>query len=148
MYSSRESLRARLLPDFCVRASRLAALLLAQILPVSSLVAPCDPGAAPRTYVTIHWDGTLVFRERRVDAIDPRQNAAGQVARVRDPLVAQQRHRLGAPASHLAVDDDVGRIGAPGDFRQTLRQVAERDQRRSRDSADLEFPRLAHIQDP
>src|SRR6266540_4239394 len=40
-------------------ASRLAALLLAQILPVSSLVAPCDPGAAPGTYATIHWEGTL-----------------------------------------------------------------------------------------
>src|SRR6266540_3446811 len=40
-------------------ASRLAALLLAQILPVSSLVAPCDPGAAPGTYATIHRDGTL-----------------------------------------------------------------------------------------
>jgi hypothetical protein len=34
-------------------------LLLAQILPVSSLVAPCDPGAAPGTYATIHCDGTL-----------------------------------------------------------------------------------------
>src|SRR6266540_4520913 len=40
-------------------ASRLAALLLAQILPVSSLVAPCDPGAVRGTYATIHWDGTL-----------------------------------------------------------------------------------------
>ena len=34
-------------------------MLLAQILPVSSLVAPCDPGAAPGTYATIYWDGTL-----------------------------------------------------------------------------------------
>jgi hypothetical protein len=40
-------------------------LLLAQILPVSSLVAPCDPGAAPGAYATIHWDGTLVD-----DAVD------------------------------------------------------------------------------
>jgi hypothetical protein len=38
-------------------ASRLAALLLAQILQVASLVAPCDPGATPGTYATIHWDG-------------------------------------------------------------------------------------------
>ena len=34
-------------------------MLLAQILPVSSLVAPCDPGAAPGTYATIYRDGTL-----------------------------------------------------------------------------------------
>ena len=36
-------------------------MLLAQILAVSSLVAPCDPGAAPGIYATIHWDGTLVL---------------------------------------------------------------------------------------
>ncbi len=52
-------------------ASRLAALLLAHIRPVCSLVAPCDPGAAPGTYATIHWDGTLgptldLSRSRRV----------------------------------------------------------------------------------
>jgi hypothetical protein len=34
-------------------ASRLAALLLAQILPVSSVVAPCDPGAARRNPVLV-----------------------------------------------------------------------------------------------
>ena len=47
--------------EFPGGASRLAALLLVQILPVSSLVAPCDPGAAPGTYATIHWYGTLGY---------------------------------------------------------------------------------------
>src|SRR6266508_3201986 len=61
-------------------ASRLAALLLAQILPVSSLVAPCDPGAAPRTYATIHWDGTLDCDGQR------RRHAARHVARHRREL--------------------------------------------------------------
>src|SRR2546425_8078210 len=55
--------------QFPGEASRLAALLLAQILPVSSLVAPCDPGAAPGTSATIHWDGTtLAPPPPRVDA--------------------------------------------------------------------------------
>jgi len=34
-------------------ASRLAALLLPQILPISSVVAPCDPGAARRHPVLV-----------------------------------------------------------------------------------------------
>ena len=34
-------------------ASHLAALLLGQILPVFSLIAPCDPGASAPEYVTV-----------------------------------------------------------------------------------------------
>src|SRR6266508_6051122 len=40
-------------------ASRLAALLLAYICPICSLVAPCDPGAAPGTLATNFGIGTL-----------------------------------------------------------------------------------------
>src|SRR4051794_38558208 len=47
---------------FPAGASRLAAWLLAQIRPVSSLVAPCDPGAAPGTLPTNFGFGTLVSR--------------------------------------------------------------------------------------
>src|SRR5438128_876739 len=41
-------------------ASRLAALLLAHICPICSLVSPCDPGAAPGTLATNFGIGTLV----------------------------------------------------------------------------------------
>ena len=34
-------------------ASRLAALLVGQMLPAFSLLAPCDPGASPPEYVTV-----------------------------------------------------------------------------------------------
>src|SRR5436309_841358 len=40
-------------------ASRLAALLGAQIFPIFSHLAPCHPGAAPGIYATLHRDGTL-----------------------------------------------------------------------------------------
>src|SRR6266540_5369027 len=43
-------------------ASRLAALLLAYIGPICSLVAPCDPGAAPGTLATNFGIGTLAPR--------------------------------------------------------------------------------------
>ena len=40
-------------PDAPARASRLAALLVGQMLPAFSLLAPCDPGAAAPDYVTV-----------------------------------------------------------------------------------------------
>src|SRR5882672_9440002 len=58
-------------------ASRRAALLLARILPVSSLVAPCDPGAAPGTYATIHCDGTLCGEDDLADVRSVLDEAMG-----------------------------------------------------------------------
>ena len=52
-------------PDWCPGCGDfgvLAALLLAHIRQVCSLVGPCDPGAAPGTHATIRWDGTLAGR--------------------------------------------------------------------------------------
>src|ERR1700688_1872779 len=60
-------------------ASRLAALLLAQILPVFSLVAPCHPGASPpsvrrRTFTTDCWPrrrrASLFFLRRWFEPAD------------------------------------------------------------------------------
>src|ERR1700688_46771 len=60
-------------------ASRLAALLLAHILPVFSLVAPCHPGASPpsvprRTFTTDCWPrrrrASLFFLRRWFEAAD------------------------------------------------------------------------------
>src|SRR5258708_27943346 len=51
------------------------------MLPVSSLVAPCDPGAAPGTYATIHWDGTLAGRRpaRALPLLEPRSDARARM---------------------------------------------------------------------
>src|SRR3954468_21814687 len=50
----------KLVTKFPGGASRLAALLLAHVCPICSLVAPCDPGAAPGTLATNVGVGTLV----------------------------------------------------------------------------------------
>src|SRR5205807_8581904 len=83
----------------------------------------------------------LVLRQRRVDPIDPGEDAAGHVARL-DPVLAEQGDGLGAAASHLAMHDDLGRAGAAGYLAEPLWQLAEGDQRGARNAADLEFPRL------
>ena len=43
--------------------------------------------------------------QRRIDLVDPVQDAALQVLHAREACSWQQRHRLGAAAAHLAVDD-------------------------------------------
>jgi hypothetical protein len=49
-------------------ASRLAALLLPQILPVSSVVAPCDPGAARRNPVLVQREQATSRAGSRITA--------------------------------------------------------------------------------
>src|SRR3989304_2455106 len=54
-------------------------------------------------------DGALppsVLRLARIHPIDPRQNAAREVPRVLDPMLAQQPHSLGASHTRLAMNDD------------------------------------------
>ena len=48
------------MPHLSGGASRLASLLLPRIYAISSVVAPCDPGAAPESYDTLYGYGTLV----------------------------------------------------------------------------------------
>lgn len=78
-------------------------MLLAQILPVSSLVAPCDPGAAPGTYATIHWDGTLAGAAERHLEVEPlcfleMIDHLQKIARLRIAAGTQHAHQaLGRP---------------------------------------------------
>jgi hypothetical protein len=50
-------------------ATRLAALLLAQIFPIFSLVAPCDPGAALRNLVLVQRGQATSYGGRYVAAV-------------------------------------------------------------------------------
>src|SRR6185436_9402928 len=87
-------------------------------------------------------------RLRRVDPIDPREDATREVADPGEALLLEQRHGLGAAAAHLAVHDYVGRPWTLRDLTEPLRQVAERDERRPRDAGNLELTRLPHVENP
>src|SRR5207247_2190856 len=76
-------------------ASRLAALLLVQILPVFSLVAPCHPGASPPsvrrwTFTTGCWE-----RDRLTDATVERKGPAFARWRFRRATAWQARRPQG-----------------------------------------------------
>src|SRR5258705_11584133 len=80
----------------------------------------------------------------RIDLVYPVENPALEVL---DPLEADRLQEFlgfGAAPAHFAMRDDVlvfGQLGiAP-------RQLAERDEHRSRNPADLILVRLAHIED-
>ncbi len=103
----------------------LAALLLAHIRPVCSLVAPCDPGAATGTYATIHWDGTLVLVNHRSgwrtgeqpllqSAMQERRNAMKIVDCCGDTHARRERGRRACISSRCADLQD----GVAGTARQ------------------------------
>src|SRR6185436_19704322 len=71
-----------------------------------------------------HTSAGSIFRLRRIDPIDPLEDAALQVLHAREALVDELPDRLGTAAAHLAVDDDVGGVGAGRQLVEPFRQLA------------------------
>src|SRR5262249_36008581 len=69
-------------------------------------------------------------------------DAALQVEGLGVAVFAEERHRLRAPATDLAVDDELA-FGV--ELLGALRDFAEWDDDRVGDAADLHFVRLAHV---
>src|SRR5256885_12520924 len=79
-------------------ASRFAALLLAHICPICSLVAPCDPGAAPGTLATNFGVRTLVSGSmHEAEGTDHRTTLAVAAVAMGQQL-GDDRERLGLGA--------------------------------------------------
>ena len=85
-----------------------------------------------------------ILRLARIDLVGPGQNPALEVDRLREPVLLEERHRLGAAAADLAVDDQVARRIELG---VALLQLTERDQRGPLDARDLRLERLADVED-
>src|SRR5262245_18787807 len=84
-----------------------------------------------------------VLRDRRVDLVRPVQNSTLQVLHPGKSLLPQEAGRLRAPSAHLALDDD---FLVARNLSHALRHLAQRNQRRAWNPADLILVRLAHIE--
>src|SRR3954452_7665460 len=91
--------------------------------------------------------GRSVLGLRRVDLVDPREDAAAQVGRLLVAVLAEQRDRFRAAHARLAVDHDLARVGRRRQLGEPRRQLPEGHQRRTGDPADLELLRLADVED-
>src|SRR5205807_5011576 len=78
-----------------------------------------------------------------IDALGPRQDATLQVLGFLIALVFQELLRLKAAHAALAVDDD---FAIRVQFLKALRQLRQRDERATGDSADLELLRIANVE--
>src|SRR6266508_3560862 len=103
-------------------ASRLTALLLAYICPICSLVAPCDPGAAPGTLATNFGIGTLGAPRRLAKQPAHEHAQLIEVVGTRDVDVVADRD-LGAFVDDRDTEDDhghaLGQAGAASNARRT-----------------------------
>lgn len=82
-----------------------------------------------------------VLHDARVDLFAPGDNAASEIAGVRETVSAHELDGLSAPPAELAVDDD---LGVWIEFGQMLRQCVQRNELAA-DITNLIFRWLAHI---
>src|SRR5580692_10771660 len=84
----------------------------------------------------------LILRNASVDLVAPRQNAAPHVLHLAEAGLTKEVARLAAADSALAMCDD---LDGAVELIDPLGQIAQRDQLRSGDLADLILVRLAYI---
>src|SRR5260370_23731673 len=83
-----------------------------------------------------------ILRNLRVHALGPGINSASKVVHFRESGLAQELHRLRAPAAHFAMSYD---LAAGIQFVHATRQIVQRN-KGSAEIADLVFIRLAPIE--
>src|SRR5262245_56793674 len=86
---------------------------------------------------------SLIFWHRRVDLVRPIEDPPLEVLHLLEPLLPEERRRPRAPCTHLAVHDD---LLVSRKLLVAARNLAQRNQRRSGNPANLILGRLADIE--